>query len=667
MLTTGSFAKLFIANRFSKCDISSKLKYFDNEERKLLNSLNKQGLKEYMQNDCDLKLNHATDNNEEQKNNVIKTHNLIITKTLSKIMCHYPKLYQSLTSYNTKNDQTYYHKVFNINELVIYIFQYFNDIESIINCSMIDSIWLINAFHSNCTKYFKLVGWEMNKLSHGNEYYCMRQWLRFERVSALIMGMGFVSNSQHAALNVKWINFENMNQIFLLQRSSKENVEVLEQLLKLLCCKINGSCHVKQSLNKIDMLITNSNEFNTFIQSNHEDTANSTLNASRYTSIKLCGTKPFFQIIVGPCCQKLTMDENAEIDIKQSNFSGVEKLHLGRDSSCTLLLQQFLKNEIYLTKINDLRFDIFDKDALSFWQKHQKYLQNNSGKISFHIDVEKLLNQNVGTNGNNIYNNTNYIQTLFDYINNHRLGHNIAISKLSVKLHTSHAFNIFRDALISTTDFKSNIEILAIRIGFHSNYDFASSMGSTKISGIFFDECSTDDKRDKPIINISKLTYLEVTGMKLCNVEHVLDLINVVCQRAKISQNIDPLSLRLHIYHVFCTSLSSMNQLLDLIYHIIVVIRYPVCLNLTFEFENDNFEYNNQYSNMDKVMERIKKQFDSFQQKLRSNYQQPFLQTLKCQCVKVPYVTTICETTTGTDDNFTILECNTSDFKLLTF
>ena len=152
MLTTGPFVKLFIANRFSKCNISSKLKHFDGEEQKLLNSLRKQGLKNYLQNDGDLNCiyDQTSENNRKQKDCIMKTHNIIITETVSKIMCHCPKLYQSITSY-TKN-QTYYDKVFNINQLPIYIFQYLNTINSLINCSMVDSIWLIYAFHANCAK-----------------------------------------------------------------------------------------------------------------------------------------------------------------------------------------------------------------------------------------------------------------------------------------------------------------------------------------------------------------------------------------------------------------------------------------------------------------------------------------------------------------------------------
>ena len=50
----------------------------------------------------------------------------------------------------------YYHKVFNISQLVVYIFQYLDDLKHLIHCSMVDSVWLINSFHANCTKYLTL-------------------------------------------------------------------------------------------------------------------------------------------------------------------------------------------------------------------------------------------------------------------------------------------------------------------------------------------------------------------------------------------------------------------------------------------------------------------------------------------------------------------------------
>ena len=142
MLTTSPFGQLFVANRFLKCNDSLHLKHFNDEERKILNSLRKQGFKKYKANDCNLKYD-MDDKNEQEREKLMKTHNETIRNILNEIMCHYPKLYQSITSYNKKNNEKYYDKGFNISQLVVYIFQYLDgyDIKHLINCSMVDSIW----------------------------------------------------------------------------------------------------------------------------------------------------------------------------------------------------------------------------------------------------------------------------------------------------------------------------------------------------------------------------------------------------------------------------------------------------------------------------------------------------------------------------------------------
>ena len=222
MLTGGAFAQIFIANRFCKCDISSKFKYFDNEKRKLLKSLTKDGIKTYLKHDCDLKIS-LKKKDENDKERIMTTQNLIIKKTLSKIICFYPKIYQSITSYviGSKNNRNIkvlsnYHKIFNIRDLVICIFQYLNDIKSLTNCSMVDTIWLINSFNNSCTKYWELDHRISNaNTKHFSEYYCMRQWLRFQNVNRLWIFAMEPATSQEFCNNVKWINFDNVNEIGL--------------------------------------------------------------------------------------------------------------------------------------------------------------------------------------------------------------------------------------------------------------------------------------------------------------------------------------------------------------------------------------------------------------------------------------------------------------------
>ena len=514
---------------------------------------------------------------------------------------------------------------------------------------------------------------EMGKLSNYSEYYCVRQWLRFEKTCTVLVDVMETSQLPQLINDVKRINSDNLNTVdvtlFLDTDNLHHQLLALQQLFKELCCRINESNQVNQLLNRISVMSIYSHK------SEHQMTI---LNASRYKRIDLCDTKPFFQTIVGQYCQELTIQDNVDIDVKQSNFSGVEKL----DIACTQVLRKFLQSEICCPKINKLHFNTLDENVLSFWKKHLKYLHKNNGKISLRINMQKLLQQkndgiNSGNSGNST-NNTNCIATLFTYIKNNGLVRDICISELSVVLVTTYQFDCFRNALISTTDFKSNIEGLTLKIGYGFDYNFTTAMGPTKLSTIFFDESKADDhieKHDKhnqlshdnqtttrtctPIINIRKLKRLKVMGMKRCNVENVWDLFTIVSHRAKISQDRSALRLRFHGVHIACTNMSSINQFLNLVYHIIVVIRYPVYLFMIFKVDKDHFEYDNQLSDIDKVLQEMKKQFDSFQEKVRVNYQQPLLKRLNCTPAKVPRIDVEQENNTQSDHSI-ILKCATS-------
>lgn len=662
MLSTGPFGKLFIVHRFAKNDILSKLKHFDNDERTLLNSLSKKGLKNYLENDCNL--THTADN-QEQKDTIMQTRNLIITNTLSKIMCHYPERYELITSYKT--NQTYYHRLFNINQLVIYIFQFFNDVQSLVNCSMVDSIWLINAFHSNCIKNCTLNTFNMKNLSDYNEYYRMRQWLRFAKISTL--SIQIIKPILHLRLvinNLKWINFDNMNTLDLLVWDNDIDEQLLQQLTNLLSFKVNRCNQAKKSLLKrFSVQVFTEKILNQ--QLKVEQTV-PVINASRYKHVRLTRTQSLFQTIVGQYCEELVLYQDIGIDFKQSNFSCIRQLHFRW--TCVSILQQFLKHGIYCPKLDDLNFDTVDQNALIFWKKHQKYLQNNNGKVSLRINIETLLKQNsscIAGNINNINSSstqTNYIQTLFTYIKNNRLSYNINISKLSVRLFTDHQFNLFRDALMSTTDFKCNIERLCLDIDPdpYRSYDFCRNMGWTQISKIFFDKSNKNhhDRVGTFITSFSKMKYFHVSGMNRCNVENVLDLLTVLPQRAKIIDTSRSLLIHLHLFKVLCTNLSSMTQLLDLIYHIVVVIRYPVRLSFDLQFDKDHFEYDKQLTNIDKVMKEMKRKFDSFEEKIRSDYEQPLLQGLNCIVVKVPDI----HIEMNFHEHSVDFRCNTSSYLL---
>ena len=646
MLTTRPFGQLFVANRFMKCNDSLQLKHFNDEETKILNLLRKQGFKKYMENDCNLKYD-IDGKNEQETEKVMKTHNETIRNILNNIMCYYPKLYESITSYNKKNNEKYYDKVFNICQLVVYIFQYLHryDIKHLINCSMVDSIWLIHSFHSNCTKYLRLPFGKLMELQKADsndwgKYYCMRQWSRFSNTSSIRILM---DKSSSTCNNVKRINFHNMSDICIMffsacnsssntddsdAEESQEGLKCFKQLTNIVCCQINDAlAYQMNSKNTRKLRKPLSLEFVCCERYHLSQSATdvSILNASQYTKLRLIGTRLFCKVIIGEECQQLQIDDNISIDISQSNFSGIQTLSFIEDT--TSIIQQFLSHEISCPKINDLQLEMFNKFdcALLFWKKHHKYLSNNNGKVSLEIDVEKIKSK--------ININTNYIKKILNDIDNDGLSGNIY--RLCISFKTVDGFKSIRDALISTRDFKSTVQMLYLSIN-------TRNMVSTKLSNLFFHELDINTTANTSRILIPNLKYLQIDRWRDCSIDDVLDLFGIIAKYAKIS-GYEQVIWSYYCIHDILISINSndvaatkskIDELFNLMYEIVLVIKYPINMLLKIKFET-NFD---DKVSEEKAVNEMQKEFECFKNKLKSNYQPPSCQGLTCQTLTQPKI-----------------------------
>ena len=280
---------------------------------------------------------------------------------------------------------------------------------------------------------------------------------------------------------------------------------------------------------------------------------------------------------------------------------------------------------------------------------HKNSLSNNNGKVSFGIDVEQLLRVN--------NNNNNMIKTIFRDIDYNGLTYQM--SKLSVKLYTRQEFNLLHDALTSTNHFRSNIEELNLSIGrWGYSYNFDMSMGSTKISDLFFDQDNN--------ISMTKLKMLSVDGMNRCHMENILDLLSILSRHAAInsnsvnSTNNNTLYINIHISQILCSRLSLMNKLFDVIYHIIVIIKYPILLYLNLEFDHDHFEYSRELSNLEKVMVNVKNQFNVFKEKVQVNYQPPVFPELNFRYEKEAWIKMSFDSTKNNKTAAVFLACANS-------
>ena len=640
MLTTGSFAQLFIANRFSKREISSpKLKHFDDAQRKLLNSLSTQGLKQYVQNDCDLTFDPAAGicKNQEEKHDSIKLRNTTITRTLSKMMHHYPTICKSITSY-TEPNHTYYHKAFNIHELVIYIFQYLNDIKSLVNCSMVDSIWLINAFHPHCTKYWELNVDKMNTALNTNfsQYYCLRQWLRFQNASSLWI-MRYKPLSQNSVDNLKLIDLDNMNdiKIFLSKSTGLKLAQQVVTVLSAKMCQKKSSSPLSRLWVSIQLNMNNDKILN-FLTSEQDAPI---VDVSRYKNVALGGTSRLFSSIIGSCCQELEIHEKVDINTKQSDFKSVKSLKFCTKSKSTL--KQFLRDRILCPQINDLTFCFFDYNVLLFWKNHEKYLSMNNGKVSLEIDVGIEQHQNNHT-GIRI----NATHDILQKIENSGL-RGCAL-RLQAKLFTIHGFNELRHAFISTYYLKDNLESLYLSCGYSEGYNWFDRMKSIKISDLFFDKNSVSNtngentKVDSLKCLFSNIKQLSMVRLSGCDIDHILDALQIIVQYAYKSNNkqvvlgdyyIHDILVQIYRDQFLVSKRCHMNKLFDLVYEIIVLIRYPIAAVFKFDIHYIGIKESQNTAAIE-----IEKQCEHFENKLKRDYKQPSCDGLEYQPLKTPCI-----------------------------
>ena len=177
-MANNTFTQVFVIHRFLQNDSESQqlLSLMTKDDGATISDLKCHGLKKYMK-DCFNQDCHTTIIND--------TFDLIITK--------FPKVYDSIVSYKNKSYYTnngqnyyYYRRLFIQSDLIHYLFQYLADTaQSLNNCSLVDSIWLLHAFDPKCLSFLSY--FPLQSLAEA-DIDTRRIWTRFSEARKIAIG-----------------------------------------------------------------------------------------------------------------------------------------------------------------------------------------------------------------------------------------------------------------------------------------------------------------------------------------------------------------------------------------------------------------------------------------------------------------------------------------------
>ena len=228
-----TFTQAFVITKLlqNESNATSLLFLLDEDEKDVITKQQHHGIKHFMSKH----FNQDNDTN-------------IINNVFNRIILTFPQQYHSIISYDHRSyyrDSFHYYKLlFKQSDLIHYIFQYLdrNGPESLINCSLVDSIWLLNAFSPKC---FDLMSYNIGCLTKNNSHKCIRIWERFVNIKWLNMKLYwrdhyFMSGHRFETSSVinglKSINIEKLKKLSVETFASYTKLN--RQLIKIFCSRL---------------------------------------------------------------------------------------------------------------------------------------------------------------------------------------------------------------------------------------------------------------------------------------------------------------------------------------------------------------------------------------------------------------------------------------------
>lgn len=403
------FTDLFVIHRFTRLFDSEDNynEHFDQEQNELLANLKQHGLKQYINQTIDCIPNDDIESE--------STTQLQCIQILDKIIHQYGQLFTQITSYNQppkdssqthSNYNYYYSKFFNQSQLVHYTFQFLGSIKLLSICSLVDSIWLINAYHprnfdghvvienektwqiSNARTWQRMYHASNLTVVGKNRYndnvttstFPTTKWvngLNSINLSAIKMLL-FMSYRNHDAIFGKCINtiFESLPSNRYLN-SSRNNemseMDVMKNHTKALFWNLSGDNH--------DVTSTSENEF-------------TQINPSNIECIMLIDTYNCrqFDLIIPNSCNKLCISGGCRIDVSKSCMDGIRSLQLISDCSINNNKQDLEKLAQKCINIQCFQMYVYTKcnnikqiPQLICWTVLKRYIQHNNAYVVLEI------------------------------------------------------------------------------------------------------------------------------------------------------------------------------------------------------------------------------------------------------------------------------------------
>ena len=160
----------------------------------------------------------------------------IINDVFHRIISTFPQQYHSIISYDKRsyygqqntNHFRYYKLFFKQSDLIYYTFQYLDtfNLQSLVNCSLVDSIWLLHAFDQKC---FEKIHYDVGQLlSKETKYYHHKHiWQRLRGMKNLT---GYLSSSTKDHFNDLQLNIQTfMDNCKLLKWEQLQYVQILSE------------------------------------------------------------------------------------------------------------------------------------------------------------------------------------------------------------------------------------------------------------------------------------------------------------------------------------------------------------------------------------------------------------------------------------------------------
>ena len=617
MNINSSFIKLFIAAKFVAMKSTSSWNGFVSEELTFLLSISHLGLKKYVNQEWN-----------ETNTTAYGEKHILIDDIVNKIATNYPKSFETLSSYKTctaekidNNQQNntlikntningkssnYYKSLLNQTHLVVNIFQYL-DILSINNCSLVDSIWLMRAFHPKSARFLDFRGDLVHRLRNVNR---IRTWQRFCAISKITVhdadiidtpnkdcsntflnGLTMIHFGKAREINI-WIT-HNDNTYNKQNLSSKAISSLRNELINVLCQKINHNGNVSKEnvnydskmLNKLSFKCTNSTEQNAF------DVNLQRLDTTMYQQVELMNSGDYVNVVISKNCEMLSIDGDCAINTSISDVSGVKSLTVFNASG--LIIHKLNENKLYCPKINRLIIHDLTHDVIRYWSQHAQYLTDNNGKVSLSMAMGY---------------NSELVEYRVDLVNRDRL----LAHEVTLKMQSDECFRFWRKMFYAADNFRSGIE--TIRLSLHPKED---GIDYCQIKNFFM------KNKSQLWCNLCGIEIITGNTNDRQTFTQAYDTLNIIAKQKNIPRTVSDHDAYHHdvetkhnlYFKIVFLDVNSpfhitrkFELIFDLIYNIVVVLQYPVHIYLGFAHQDED------------IMKQVNDKYEQFYQKIRNGY-----------------------------------------------